>query len=74
MQVFFFLKAFEQELVMTGVDVPVEVAKVVAWGVLAMVGELDPAAQLHRPALGEKLAAKHPSRHEREVFQFLQKV
>ena len=53
MQVFFFLKPLEQELAVACVDVPVEVAEVVARCVFAMVGKLDPAAELHRPPLGQ---------------------
>ncbi len=74
MQVFLFLKPLEQELAVPGEDVPVEVAEVVAGRVLAMVGELDPAAKLHRAALGQKLAAKDPPRDQREVFQLLQEI
>ena len=57
---------------MPGEDVPVEVPEVVAGRVLAVVGELDPAAELHRPPLGQELAAEDPPRDEREVFQLLQ--
>ena len=73
-QVFFFLKPFEQELAVAGVDVPVEVAEVVARGVFAMVGKLDAAAELHRPPLGQKLAAEDPPRDEGQVFELLQEV
>ena len=68
MQIFLFLKPFEQQLTVAGVDIPVEVAEIVAGRVFAMVGKLDSAAQLHRAALGKKLTAKHPPRHERQVF------
>ena len=74
MQVFLFLKPLEQELIVAGEDVPVEVAEVVAGGVFAMVGKLDPAAELHRPPLGQKLPAKDPPRDERQVFELLQEV
>ena len=59
---------------MPGEHVPVEVAEVVAGRVLAMVGELDAAAELHRPPLGQQLAAEDPPRDQREVLQLLQEV
>ena len=74
MQVFLFLEPLQQQLVVPGEDVPVEVAEVVARGVLAVVGELDPAAELHRPPLGQELAPEDPPRDEREVFELLQEV
>ncbi len=74
MQVFFLLEPLEQQLVVAGVDVPVEVAEVVAGGVLAVVGELDAAAELHRPPLGQERPAEDPPRDEREVFELLQEV
>ena len=74
MQVFLFLEPLEQELVVPGEHVPVEVAEIVAGRVLAVVGELDAAAELHRPPLGQQLAAEDPPRHQREVFQLLQEV
>ncbi len=73
-QVFLFLEPLEQELVVPGEDVPVEVAEVVARGVLAVVGELDAAAELHRPPLGQQLAPEHPARDQREVFELLQEI
>ena len=63
MQVFFLLEPFQEQLVVPGVDVPVEVAEVIARGVLAVVGELNAAAELHGPALRQQLAAEDPSRH-----------
>ncbi len=73
-QVFLFLEPLQQQLVVAGVEVPVEVAEVVAGRVLAVVGELDAAAQLHRPPLGQERAAKHPPRDQRQVFELLQEV
>ena len=73
-QVFLFLKPLEQQVAVAGIDVPVEIAEVVARRVLAMVGELDPPAELHRPPLRQERAAKHPPRDQRQVFELLQEV
>ncbi len=51
MEVFLFLKAFQQKFVVAGEDVPVEQPEIVPRRVLPVVGELDPAAELHRPPL-----------------------
>src|SRR5262249_10626664 len=56
------------------VNVPVEVAEVVARGVLAVVGELDAAAELAGPPLRQDRAAEDASRDEREVFQLLEEL
>ncbi len=73
-QVFLFLEPLEQELVVPGEHVPVEVAKIIAGRVLAVVGKLDSPAKLHRPALGQQLAAKHAPRYQRQVLQLLQEI
>ena len=50
-QVFLLLESLQEQFVVSRVQVPVVVAEVVAGGVLAVVGELDAAAELHRAAL-----------------------
>ena len=74
MQVFLLLEPFQQQFVQTGIDVPVEISEIVARSVVPMIGELDPAAQLHRPALSHQLAAEDPPRDKRQVLKFLQKI
>ena len=73
-QVLLFLEALEQQVAVAGVDVPVEIPEVVAGRVLAVVGELDPAAELHRPPLREERTAEHALRDQREVFETRQEV
>src|SRR5579883_1864923 len=47
-EVLFLLEPFEQQLVVAGVDIPVEVSEVVSRRIFAVVGEFDAAAKLHR--------------------------
>ena len=74
MQVFFFLEPLQEQLIVAGVEVPVEVAEVVARVVLAVVGELQTGPELHGPPLGHERAAEHPLGNQREVFQLFQEV
>ena len=65
MQVFLFLEPLEHHLAVAGEHVPVEVAEVVGGGVLAVVGELDPAAgcRVRRAARSE------PRKRRRETSE-----
>ena len=58
-QVFFFLKAFEQHIAVPSVHTPVQVAKIVAVDVFAVVGKFDTAAGLFGPPLREQLTLEH---------------
>jgi hypothetical protein len=54
MQVLFLLKPLKEQFAVASVDVPVEIAEVIPGGILPMLGELNPAAELHRPPLGKQ--------------------
>ncbi len=68
-EVLFFLEEPQEQSPVPLVDVPVEVAEVVARGVLAVVGELDAAAGLLRAALGAGATRVEAARDDREVFE-----
>ena len=74
MEVFFFLEPLQEQFVMAGVEVPVEVAEVVAGRVVAVVGELDPAAELLGPPLGHQAPPEDPARDQREIFDLFEEV
>ena len=61
MQIFFFLKPFQQQFSVTGVDIPVEMAKVIARCVFTVVGEFNSATHLFCSSLGEDRSSKDPS-------------
>src|SRR5262249_43060730 len=73
-QVFFLLKPLEQQVAMPRINVPVEIPQVIARGIFAKIRELDSRPKLQRPPLSQKRAPKHPSRHNRQVLELLQKV
>ena len=74
MQVLFFLEHAQQQLVEAPVDGPVEVAQIVAGGVVAVVGELHARAGLARAPLGANAADEDLLRDDVEVFQLLEKL
>src|SRR5690606_37907706 len=65
---FLFVQAHEQAPEAL-VDVPVDVAEVVAGGVVAVVGELDAAALLLRAPLGPHAAGEHPPADDRQGLE-----
>ena len=68
-EVLLFLVEAHEELLEALVDVPVEVAEVVAGLVVAVVGELDAAAALLRPPLGAQPPGEDAPADEREVLE-----
>src|SRR5437762_3512793 len=74
MQILFLLEPLQQKLIVAGEDVPIEVAKVIAGRVVPVVRELDTAAELHRPTLGQELATENSLRDEREILELLQEL
>ena len=71
-EVFFLFEQPQQQLVEPPVQVPVDVAEVIAARVRAVVGELDAAADLTRAALGAQVPREHLARHHVEVLERLQ--
>ena len=74
MQVLLFLEQAQQQLVEAAVDGPVEVAQIVAGGVVAVVGELDAGAGLARAALGAHAPENTFLRDDVEVLELLQEL
>ncbi len=68
-EVLFLLVEADEEALEALVDVPVEVAKIVARLVVAVVGELDAAPALLRAPLGAQAAREDPPADEREVVE-----
>ena len=71
-EVFFFLEQAQQQLVEAAVEVPVDVAEVVAARVRAVIGELDARADFARAALGAQVSREHLARHHVQVLERLQ--
>ena len=64
-QVFFFLEALDQQFIVAGVDIPIEVAEVFGGGVFAVFGKLNAAAKDRAASLGQKGTPEDPSHHQR---------
>src|SRR5262249_2211779 len=73
-QVLFLLEQPQQQLVEAAVEVPVDVAHVVAERVVAVVGELDAGAGLARAPLGADAPGEQLLRHQVEVLELLQEL
>ncbi len=69
MEVFFLHEEAEEETVETGVEVPVEEAKVVADDVVLVVGELDALAFLLAAPLALHAAQEDLARHQLQLLQ-----
>ena len=74
MQILLLLEQAQQQLVEAAVDGPVEVAEVVAGGVVAVIGELDAGAGLARAALGAQVPDEDLLRDDVEVLELLQEL
>ncbi len=70
--VLFLDEELDEELLETGVDVPVERAQVVAQRVVAIVGELDRDAALGAPADALHAASHGLARDEHQAFELAQ--
>ena len=64
----------DEEPLETGVDVPVELAQVVAQGIVAVVGELDRDAALGAAADPLETTADRALRHQQEALELAQKA
>jgi hypothetical protein len=73
-QILFFLKSSDQQVTVSGIDVPVEVSEIFAGTVFTMIREFDTGACLAGSALGQKLTAEHTFRHDRKVFEASEEV
>lgn len=73
-EVLLLLEQLEQQIVHPRVDVPVQVAVVVARRVLAVVGELDARAEGGASSLRLDPPAKHAPRHQRQILQLLEEI
>ncbi len=69
-EVFFFFKEFDEGFFEPGVDVPVEVAEVVAGDVVAVVGKLDADAAFFGAAVAFHRPRADFVRHEGEGVEF----
>ena len=74
MQIFFFLKPLQQKFAVPRVQIPVQIAEIVAAVVLPVISEFDTAAGLSRPPLSHQFALKYFPRNKRQVFKASQKM
>ena len=74
MKVLFFFEEAEQQLVEAAVQVPVDVPKVVAARVGAVIGELDAGTDLASATLRAQVSREHLARHHVEVLERLQEL
>lgn len=74
MQILFFLESSDQQVAVSGIDVPVKVSEIFTGAVFAMIGEFDSGPCLACSALGQKLSSKYAFRHDRKVFKASQEV
>ena len=70
--VLFLDEELDEQLLEPGVDVPVELAQVVAEGVVAVVGELDRLAALDAPAAALEPAADRRPHQQQQAFELAQ--
>src|SRR5262245_56981269 len=74
MQVFLFLETLEEEIAMSCVDVPIEIAEVVPGRVFTVVREFDAGTKLLRAPLGEQPTANYALGHDRQILNARQEV
>ena len=74
MQILFLDVQFQKQLLQAGIHVPIHIAQVVAVGVIAEIGKLHRDAAPGAAALSVHGAGKGARHHQRELFEFAQKL
>jgi hypothetical protein len=66
--IFFFFKPPDQSVAESGIDIPIEIAQIIAEVVIPVIGKDDPAPHLPGTPVGKQLPLKHPPGDQRQKF------